>query len=158
MKVNGKRRSVYKDKIGPYDGYYSHGNIYDECPEHYKVVRAFDMDGDHIGILRHKFPKSIIFLLVLTILVGAIMIGYISIYPHSESIIIYKASSYLLDDEGCIHLKIKNMNIDDLYIIIGEDVYTVSSNQYIEKLPLNGNTKIYFKYHNAMSVEEIVFD
>ena len=55
MKINGVRVTVYRDTKGPFDAYYQHGGIVSYISEKYKVTKAFDYMGEHIGIPKRTF-------------------------------------------------------------------------------------------------------
>lgn len=155
MKVNGTRYKVYTERLGPYDAYYYKGNFVTELPTNSKVKKAFDMDGDHIGIVRHHIPVQFWLVTLLLILICGIGCVVYFLQPVHADCIVYMPEKPHRIDATTISLKIKNKNPNPLYIIVGDVKYQLEPDAYIDTVEDTGSTEIILMYADLYYVEAL---
>lgn len=157
MKINGVRVTVYRDTKGPFDAYYQHGGIVSYISEKYKVTKAFDYMGEHIGIPKRTFHLGrklvILFIPVIAALIWAVLrLCTLS----TANCVIYRWHAPYINEEGNVSLDIKNISPSDLYINVGNMTYTLHQGDTLNSVPLFAQEfSIKFTYEKCSYTEEV---
>ena len=155
VKVNDQRYQLYKDKLGPYDSYYYHKNFYDDLPKGTKVVRVFDMFGDHIAVVRKYIPGPVILWVILPIIVATLFAAFVCLQSKSENCIVYKPHDFYVTSDNRICLEIANMNPEPLYIIVGDMCYELGAYAWVDYINYYGGDTITLWYKGCKHTEEL---
>lgn len=158
MKINGKRITVYKDKLGPYDAYYYHGNIVSTVTDKYTVHRAFDLEGNHIGILSKRLRIGR-FLLISAIPIICFLVYFLITYckPKQAYCVVYSWHAPYITDSGAVALDISNLSSSDLYISVGGNTYTLQTGDTLSSVPFFASEfSILYEYEGCTYKEDIV--
>lgn len=160
MKFNNKRVTVYRDRKGPYDGYYKHGSIYATLNKHQTVSYAFDYDGMHYGIIRHKTHIKIISLFTLFIALIAMFIYYVTTYKtNSERLIVYMPHAPTVINNDTLLIEITNLMPESAYITVGEETYEITAGDTLVSIPYFSSIKhITITYNGYSCTEDIEYD
>lgn len=152
MKINGKKVSVRRDRLGPFDAYYEKGCMLSTVPYGKHVVRAFDYDGSHIGIISKDWQigQKLLFLMV-PVIASAIVFGYLFIVSLTEAhCIIYRPHAPYRIDASTVSIDITNVSSNTLYITVEDKQYelfngdtlgsvSISSSSFMLKLEYDGH-------------------
>lgn len=158
MKVNGKKVSIIRDKLGPYDAYYEKGCMLPAIPKGKKVVRAFDYDGSHIGIVQRdwKIGQALLVCLV-PILIGLIILGYCTILDASKVYcIIYRPTQPYRIDDNTVGINITNFSDSTLYIHVEDECYSLDKGDTLISVPLSSSDFVLILEYNGHFYEEEV--
>lgn len=158
MRVNGKKVHIARDKLGPYDAYYEKGCMLSVIPRGKKVVKAFDYDGAHIGILQKdwKIGQALLTSLV-PILVGLIVLGYCTIVDSSKVYcIIYRPTQPYRIDDNTVGINITNFSDGTLYIHVEDKCYPLDKGDTLISVPLSLSDFVLTLEYNGHFYEEDV--
>ena len=157
MKINGKRVTVYKDKLGPYDAYYQHGSIVSTISNKYEIKRAFDMEGTHIGIPSRKLHLGRNCLIVAA-LITCCVLCYMLLNCRTEQAycVVYAWHEPYLTDNNEVALDISNLSSSDLYISVGGITYTLHKGDTLNSVPFFASEfTILYEYEGCRYEEDI---
>lgn len=158
MKINGKKVSIMRDKLGPYDAYYEKGCMLPILPRGKHVVHAFDYDGAHIGIVSRdwKIGQKLLICLV-PLLVAATVLGYCAIADATKVYcIIYRPSLPYRIDSNSIAINITNFNDDTLYIHVEDKCYPLNKGDTLTSVPFSSSEFTLILEYNGHFYEEEV--
>ena len=158
MKINGTKVTVYKDKLGPYDAFYYKGCMLSEISDKYKVVKAFDYEGDHIGIPVYNFRlgQKLLYCCIPLILLAVYMVISLCSSKH-EQVFIYREPIPYVNEDGDVVLNITNISRGELYIIVDDVEYVITHGDTLYSVPFFASEfTLTYKYNNAQYEEVII--
>lgn len=160
MRFNGTRVSLYRDKLGPYDGYCKGGCLYSTLGKHQTVSYAFDYDGQHIGVIRRKlYAKAWICCLMIALLVSVGTYTAVTYDGTEGTVVLYMPIEPTAVNGDTLQLEITNLMEESTYITVGNDVFEILPGDTLKSVPLISYvSEIVITYKDKSVTREIVYD